>query len=263
MIVPVLPKANLLGVGVTVATPDEMVQELRRAIQERRPAGTVAAVNVHTFTEARRSPRYREALNDAVLGFVDGVPIRWLLRACGASPPPRIHGADLMARLLRELPRSRHLFFGSTPETLDQLAAALKRDFPGTEVAGFISPPFRKSAVPETEEMLARINASNADVLWVALGAPKQEVWALLNRSRIAIPVVACVGAAFEILAGRFSRAPQWMQTLGLEWFWRMAQDPARLWRRYFSTNGFFAACLLGCWFRGLTRPRRDIMGAP
>ena len=110
--------------------------------------------------------------------------------------------------------------------------------------------------------MLERLNGSGADVLWVALGAPKQELWARLNRERIRIPVVACVGAVFEIFAGRFSRAPLPLQTLGLEWAWRLAQDPGRLWRRYFATNGAFMTSLaveyLRRRFRGVppqTRP--------
>src|SRR5258708_6977306 len=90
-----------------------------------------------------------------------------------------------------------------------------------------------------------RAALNNAYIVWVAVGAPKQELWAELNRDRLKVPVVACVGAAFEIVAGRFSRAPRWMQGLGLEWSWRMAQDPARLWRRYFSTNGYFLAYLM------------------
>jgi len=248
MIVVVLPKADVLGVGVTAAEPREIVEEVRRAVRERDHARIVAAVNVHTYMEARRSPLYRNALNEASVAFVDGVPIRWLMRARGLRAPSRIHGEDLTRLLLGELPDARHLFFGSTPETLESLREALALRYPYLKVAGFISPPFRKTAGVESPEMLDRINGSGADVLWVALGAPKQELWAMLNRDRIRIPVVACVGAAFEILAGRFTRAPQGLQKFGLEWAWRMAQDPWRLWRRYFATNGAFAVQLMVSW---------------
>jgi N-acetylglucosaminyldiphosphoundecaprenol N-acetyl-beta-D-mannosaminyltransferase len=245
MIRSVLPKKSLHDVGVTLATPDEMVEELRRAIRERRSACSLAAVNVHTFIEAQRSPRYREALNDAAIGWIDGVPIRWIVRAGGAPPPPRIHGHDLTLLLLERLTGARHLFYGSSPETLLDLERRLRERFPALETAGFVSPPFRKEAVRESPEMLERLNATGADVLWVALGAPKQELWARLNRDALKIPVIVCVGAAFEILAGRFTRSPLWMQKLGLEWTWRLAQNPGRLWRRYFSTNGAFMALLL------------------
>jgi N-acetylglucosaminyldiphosphoundecaprenol N-acetyl-beta-D-mannosaminyltransferase len=239
-----LPKSDLLGIGVTLASPQAILEEAGAWIRAREAPRTVVAINVHTFTEARRSPRYREALNDASVAFVDGVPIRWLLRACRRPTPPRIHGADLSLLLLGSLGEARHLFFGSTPELLGSLKGALEVRFPGLRTAGFISPPFRKGAVRESPEMLDRINGSGADVLWVALGAPKQELWARLNRELLRPPVVVCVGAAFEILAGRYSRAPLWLQKRGLEWAWRLGQDPGRLWRRYFTTNGAFLCCL-------------------
>lgn len=244
MMVPMLPKANLLGVGITIATPEQLVSHVRDLVAGDRAAHTFAAVNVHTFTEARRSPRYREAINDASVAWVDGVPLRWMLRASGLEAPPRIHGHDLALLLLERLLEARHLFFGSTEETLELLRESLSRRFPALKVAGFISPPFCKQAQAETAEMLDRINGSGADILWVALGAPKQELWALLNRAALRIPVVLCVGAAFEILAGRFTRAPRVLQQLGLEWAWRLCQDPCRLWRRYFATNGSFLATL-------------------
>jgi len=246
-----LPKANLLGVGVTLGTPEDIARSVEESIRERRQAQILAAINVHTFTEAGRSPLYREALNAGAVSFLDGVPIRWLMRACGLQPPPRVHGADLTAVILERVPRARHLFFGSTPETLDGLKASLARRYPGLDIADFISPPFRKTAGVETPEMMQRLNASGADILWVALGAPKQELWAYLNRKELKIPVIACVGAVFEIFAGRFTRAPRWLQRLGLEWAWRLAQDPWRLWRRYFATNGRFAAELLRRWLTG------------
>jgi exopolysaccharide biosynthesis WecB/TagA/CpsF family protein len=244
MIGKVLPKANLLGIGVTLAQPEALVEEVRRFVRLREGSHVLAAINVHTFMEARRSPRYRQALNDASIAFVDGVPIRWLLRASDLAAPPRIHGADLMALLLDRCRDLGHLFYGSTPETLSLLESSLARRFPGLRPVGFISPPFRKFASRESPEVLAQLNQSGADILWVALGAPKQELWAHVNREALRIPVVACVGAAFEIHAGRFSRAPQILQHLGLEWAWRVAQDPWRLWRRYFATNGMFATHL-------------------
>jgi N-acetylglucosaminyldiphosphoundecaprenol N-acetyl-beta-D-mannosaminyltransferase len=246
-----LPKADLLGVGVTLATPEAIADRIGGVIREGRTAQAVAAVNVHTFIEASRSPRYRTALNHAAVSFVDGVPIRWLMRACGLEAPPRVHGADLTRLVLDRLPDARHLFFGSTPETLGLLEEELRRRYPNLRVAGFISPPFRKSVAAETGDMLRRLNTSGADILWVALGAPKQELWAYLNRELVTVPVIMCVGAVFEIYAGKFSRAPRWLQRLGLEWAWRLAQDPWRLWRRYFTTNGRFLVMLLMSWIRG------------
>lgn len=243
-----LPKTDLLGVGVTAATPDAIAKSVGEAIRDRSAAQVLVAVNVHTFIEAGHNPAYRDALNGADIAFVDGVPIRWLLRSRGLDAPPRIHGADLTTLLFERLPEARHLFYGSTQETLDLLQARLAERYPRLRATGFISPPFRKSAVVESAEMMDRINASGADILWIALGAPKQELWAALNRKALKIPVIACVGAVFEIFAGNFTRAPRWLQKLGLEWAWRLAQDPGRLWRRYFTTNGRFLVLLLTSW---------------
>jgi N-acetylglucosaminyldiphosphoundecaprenol N-acetyl-beta-D-mannosaminyltransferase len=255
MMTPMLPKLDLQGIGITAARPEAIVEEAARWIRERSESRTLAAVNVHTFMEARRSPSFRDALNDASIAWVDGVPIRWLLNALRVEAPPRIHGADLAALLMERLPEARHLFFGSTEDTLGRLSRALARRYPGLKTAGFISPPFRSVAGPESPEMVERINASGADILWVALGAPKQELWATLNRRQIRVPVIACVGAAFEIFSGRFGRAPRQLQRAGLEWAWRMAQDPLRLWRRYFAANGAFLTSLAGALVRNLFRP--------
>jgi N-acetylglucosaminyldiphosphoundecaprenol N-acetyl-beta-D-mannosaminyltransferase len=246
MIGRVIQKANLLGLGVTLASPSDLVDCVRGLVSARQSARSVCAINVHTFIEAQRDAHYRRALNGAAIAFVDGVPIRWLFRAKGVPPPTRIHGADLTLLLLTELKGARHLFFGSTPETLQGLRLALTRRFPSIQIADMISPPFRRVAVREDRPILDRINGASADVLWVGLGAPKQELWMDLNLDALRVPVCIGVGAAFDILAGRSRRAPLWLQRLGLEWAWRLSGDPARLWRRYFSTNGRFLATILG-----------------
>jgi N-acetylglucosaminyldiphosphoundecaprenol N-acetyl-beta-D-mannosaminyltransferase len=231
-----LPKIDLDGVRVTRAGLEEMVRATHRALQTPGRCRTVVAVNAHTFREARRSPPYRDALNNAFISWADGKPIAWAAQVRGTPIAERIHGHDLMVRFLRE--PFRHYFYGSTPQVLDAMRTAL----PGVQIAGMESPPFSRRVEPSD---VSRINDSGADIVWIALGAPKQELWAEFHRDRLKVPVAMCVGAAFEIIAGRFSRAPRWMQSLGLEWSWRMAQDPARLWRRYFSTNGYFLAYLL------------------
>jgi exopolysaccharide biosynthesis WecB/TagA/CpsF family protein len=231
-----LPKIDLGGVLVTNASLEEMVRTTHVAVRTPGPCRTFVAVNAHTFREARKSADYRAALNDAYVSWADGAPIAWAARVRGTPIPERVHGHDLMVRFLRE--PFRHFFYGSTPEVLEALKAAL----PGVRIAGMQSPPFSRRV--EASDV-SRINDSGADIVWIALGAPKQELWAQLHRDRLQVPVAMCVGAAFEIIAGRFSRAPRWLQKLGLEWSWRLAQDPGRLWRRYFSTNGYFLAYLL------------------
>jgi N-acetylglucosaminyldiphosphoundecaprenol N-acetyl-beta-D-mannosaminyltransferase len=228
-----LPKIDLFGVHVTRATPDEMVREARDAARSGKRGLVLAAVNAHTYTEARRNPEVRRAVNEAHIAWPDGVPVVWAAKLAGRPVGPRIHGHDLMLRFLAE--PFRHYFYGSTPEVLSEMGRRLDP----ARIAGMESPPFDRKV--RTSD-LARINDSGADILWVALGAPKQELWALHHREKIRVPIIACVGAAFEILAGRFTRAPQSIQRFGLEWAWRLSQDPARLWRRYFSTNAAFVS---------------------
>ncbi|HEY3226653.1 MAG TPA: WecB/TagA/CpsF family glycosyltransferase [Planctomycetota bacterium] len=228
-----LPKIDLFGVRVTRATPEEMIQAARDAVRSRKSGLVLAAVNAHTYTEARRNPEVRRAVNEAFIAWPDGVPVVWAAKLAGRPLGPRIHGHDLMLRFLAE--PFRHYFYGSTPAVLSDLGRRLDP----ARIAGMESPPFDRKVRPSD---LSRINDSGADILWVALGAPKQEVWALHHRDRIRVPLVACVGAAFEILAGRFTRAPKTLQRFGLEWAWRLSQDPARLWRRYVATNAAFAA---------------------
>lgn len=253
---PVPSKREVLGVGFTRATPADFVPIARALIARRQRASTICSVNVHTFTEALRDPDYGRAMRAATLTFVDGVPVRWILRASGdPNPPARIHGSDFMALLLKELPEARHYFFGSTPETLTLLEASLRSRFPSIRIAGMVSPPFRKRAQKEDDATLDAINRSGADILWVGLGAPKQEMWLHLNADRLTIPVCVAIGAAFDIQAGRYSRAPLGWQRLGLEWAWRLLQDPGRLWRRYFSTNGYFLSLLLKESSKRLFRP--------
>lgn len=231
-----LPKVDLFGVLVTRASPDEIVGAAHEAVRAGRGGGTLVAVNAHTYSEARRRPEFRRAINEAFVAWPDGVPVVWAAKLAGRPLGPRIHGHDLMLRFLSR-PFS-HYFYGSTPQVLSDLASHL----PGVRIAGMESPPFTRKVVPSD---ISRINASGADIVWVALGAPKQELWAHHHRDRIQAPLVACVGAAFELLAGRFTRAPRPLQRLGLEWAWRLAQDPARLWRRYVATNGAFAGHIL------------------
>ncbi|MBI4566104.1 MAG: WecB/TagA/CpsF family glycosyltransferase [Planctomycetes bacterium] len=234
---PDLPKIDLFGIRITRATGEEIVQASRDAVRTGRRAETLLAVNAHTYVEARRNTLMGRVLNEAFIAWPDGVAVAWAARLSGRPTGPRIHGHDLMLRFLRE-PFS-HYFYGSTPEVL----ADMRRRLDGVRIAGMQSPPLTKRA--ERCDVSA-INNSGADILWVALGAPKQELWAHLNRDRIRVPLIVCIGAAFELLAGRFSRAPRLLQRAGLEWAWRLSQDPARLWRRYVSTNGAFAAHVLG-----------------
>src|SRR5262245_18429390 len=195
--------------------------------------------NVHVLMTARRSAPVMEALRGAWLVFPDGAPIAWRMRRAGNDSARRVGGPDLMARVL-DLGRAdglRHGFYGSTPDVLDDLSESVARRFPGALVAAAIAPPFGDLDEREVGHHVARIRAAGVDVLWIGLGAPRQELWMACFAAQARPTVYLDVGAAYDFLAGRKARAPRWMQQAGLEWAHRLASEPRRLSRRYLVSN--------------------------
>lgn len=199
----------------------------------------------HSVVEANRDPRLRAALA-AGLVEPDGVPLVWVGRRSGL-PVERVCGPDFMPALIGQgvaLGR-RHYFYGGAAGVPDALAAAFRARFPGLEVAGLESPPFRPLTPQEDAATVARINAARPDYVWVGLGAPKQDLWVAEHRDRLDAAVLLAVGAAFDFHAGRRRRAPRWMQRTGTEWLFRLASEPRRLLGRYTRTNLAFVRLVL------------------
>jgi N-acetylglucosaminyldiphosphoundecaprenol N-acetyl-beta-D-mannosaminyltransferase len=185
--------------------------------------------------------RYRETLNAGELNVPDGKSVVWALRLKGARSE-RLAGGDAMQLLFRtgEQQGVRHYLFGGEPAVVTALRSRLELRYPRIELAGAESPPFRPLEPRELEEAAARISAVNTQLLWVGLGTPKQDLVAATLRDLGAAPVILCVGAAFDFLAGTKRRAPEWMQQMGLEWLHRLASEPGRLGRRYLVGNPRF-----------------------
>jgi N-acetylglucosaminyldiphosphoundecaprenol N-acetyl-beta-D-mannosaminyltransferase len=207
---------------------------------------TAAAVNL--VMSAREDAAAREALLGATLAVPDGQPLVWALRALGNPSATRVYGPDLMigfcARAAqRAIPM--YLYGGRTPEALALLERRLGERFPGLRIVGGYSPPFRELTAEEEAMVLAAIDASGAAVVWVGTGQPKQEKWMARMRPRLAAPLLVGVGAAFDFHAGLVPQAPPWMQRNGLEWIYRLAREPRRLWRRYARYNPRFLAGFL------------------
>ena len=201
----------------------------------------VCAVNVHSTMEAARDLGLRDALQHADLNVPDGVPIVWGMRLLGAPQQERVFGPTLMWEVCRRAAESDIpiALYGSTDETLAALQVTLAQAFPGLRIADAISPAFRPLTDEEDAVMVARLNASGARIVFVGLGAPKQEKWMAQHRGRVQA-VMLGVGAAFDYHAGNIRRAPVWMQHAGLEWLYRLIQEPRRLWRRYLFNNPAF-----------------------
>lgn len=189
--------------------------------------------NTHSIIEAADDPAFRDVLNRADLNTPDGVPVVWALRHQQAAAV-RVYGPDLTLHVLRGAAAARVpvAFYGSTPETLDGLAQRLPTLAPGLDVRAMISPPFRPLTESERQDHRDRLVASGARIVLVGLGCPRQERWCDAHRGELPLVMLA-VGAAFDFHAGRVRQAPGWVQAAGLEWAFRLAMEPRRLWRRY------------------------------
>jgi len=208
--------------------------------------GYVTAAAVNLVMSAREDPRTRAAVLAATLAVPDGQPLVWALRALGHARATRVYGPDLMARFCARAAQTgmpMYLYGGRTPEALELLERRLRERFPGLRIAGGYSPPFRPLSAAEEDEVIAAIDSSGAQVVWVGTGQPKQERWMLAMRGRLQAPLLVGVGAAFDFHAGLVSQAPGWMQRAGLEWAYRLSREPRRLWRRYARYNPLFVAC--------------------
>jgi N-acetylglucosaminyldiphosphoundecaprenol N-acetyl-beta-D-mannosaminyltransferase len=218
---------------------------------------TAAAVNL--VMSAHEDPATRSAVLGATLAVPDGQPLVWALKALGHSAATRVYGPDLMAHHCARAAGTStaiYLYGGRTPQALALLRARLQERFPGLEIAGAYSPPFRALAADEERQVIADIDGSGAHVVWVGIGQPKQELWMHRMRSRLQAPLLVGVGAAFDFHAGLVAQAPPWMGRNGLEWTYRLAREPRRLWRRYARYNPRFVAGFARQYAR--ERPRRS-----
>src|SRR4051794_2327038 len=238
-----IPRADVVGIDLAITDYERTMDWLDDVVRTRGRACVTAAA-VHLVMVAREDPATRAAI-DGALVVPDGVPLVWALRALGHADATRVYGPDLMARYCERSARtgtSVYLYGGRSDEALAQLTAALLARFPGLRIAGGWAPPFRELGDDELDEGAERITAAGADVVWVGIGQPKQEKWMAEMRDRLEAPILAGVGAAFDFHAGIVPQAPPWMQQRGLEWSYRLAREPRRLWRRYAKYNPRFVA---------------------
>jgi N-acetylglucosaminyldiphosphoundecaprenol N-acetyl-beta-D-mannosaminyltransferase len=238
-----IPKRDLLGVPIALIDYEGAMDAMDRMI-ETREHGYVCALAVHALMVARHDPEMRMALLGSSLNVPDGQPLRWALSALGHHLSDRVYGPELMERYCRRVgQRGRRVWLcgGQDDEALARLSQTLQERFPGIEIAGAAAPPHRPLTDAENAELAERINAGRADVVWVGLGAPRQEKWMAHMRPRLEAPVLVGVGAAFDFLPGLKRQAPAWMQRRGLEWLFRLSQEPLRLGPRYLRYNPAFA----------------------
>jgi len=237
-----IPRREILGIPMAL-TDYTGAMDVMDTMVERREPGWVCAAAVHSVMTAQDDPLMRKALTDAVITVPDGMPVVWGVNLLGERLPNRVYGPELMRRYCQRSVERGHrvwLYGGRDQGALVQLALNLRQQHRGLKIVGGYSPPFRALTEEEDEEICRQINEAKPDVLWVGIGVPKQEKWVVHVRERLEVPVLCAVGAAFDFHAGRVSQAPTWMQERGLEWTYRIAQEPRRLLPRYVYTNPRF-----------------------
>ena len=235
-----IPQFHIMGVAVAAIDMEWLLDFTKEHVRDL--SGDYLCVsNVHTTVTVYEDKCYRDIQNGGIMAIPDGGPLSALGRKRGFPHMQRTTGPSYMKAVLEMSARYgwRHYFYGSTEETIERLKEVLQTQYPGVEVAGMYSPPFRALNAKEDVQMTEQINQTSPDFVWVGLGAPKQEIWMAEHQGRIKGLMVG-VGAAFDYLAGNIKRAPEWMQKCNLEWLYRMLQDPKRRFKRYLVTNSKF-----------------------
>lgn len=242
-----LPSFRVLGVRVHAVQISDAVRVMERWVGERSRCHSVVLTGMHGMMVAQHDDAYRRGLNEADLVLADGWPVKALGELLGYPMRRRVYGPELM-RAFAETTASRglrHFFYGGEPGVAEELARELQSRCPGVRVAGTHAPPMAPLPKREDPAILEKINSAGADILWVGLGTPKQEQWMSWRRPYLRVPVIAGVGAAFNFHTGRLRQAPGWMQEHGLEWLFRLAMEPRRLWRRYLLQGSEFSVRVL------------------
>lgn len=245
---------NLLGVRVSAVNLAKATTRIEAAIAAG-VKGYICIRDAHGVVRCQSDSELRQIHNEAFMVTPDGMPLVWALKLAGHRRAGRVYGPDLMLALFERgcATGLRHFLYGTTPEILEKLTARLRAKFPEAEIVGTIAPPFRDLTPEEEADVAARIDASGADIVWVGLSTPKQERWMSRMRGRLAPSMLIGVGAAFDFHAGAKRQAPRVIQRSGLEWVFRLACEPRRLWWRYAVVVPSFTGLVLAQGF-GLRR---------
>jgi len=237
---------NVLGVGVS-AINMSIAMDLIEGWISRRESNYITVADVNSIMVGQTDPEFLRIHNKAGMVTPDGMPLVWLGRYHGNKNVERVYGPDLMLALCEESITKgyRHYFYGGNEGVPELLKTRLEERFPGIKVVGTYSPPFRFLTDEEDENIVKTINKAKPDIVWVGLGAPRQERWMAKHVDRLEAPILIGVGAAFDFNAGLKKQAPPWIQKSGFEWLFRLSREPRRLWRRYLRNNPLFVFLIL------------------
>jgi len=254
---------NLLGTTIHKMRMAEVIAACDESVRTRNPL-LIGVVNVAKLVKARHDDQLRRSLAEATFIVPDGAPVVWLSKLCGCGLPERVAGIDIMSELLA-LASCKHygvFFLGATRQVVEGVVEHVRRHYPGARIAGYRDGYFNRE---QEEDVAAEIRASRADILLVAVPTPKKENFLSQWRPSLDVPVCHGVGGSFDVVAGITKRAPLWMQRFGLEWLYRVWQEPGRMWNRYLVTNSVFVWLSIGEILRhrlGRVRPGAVPQGA-
>lgn len=237
---------SILGVPMKALSLDEVIAAIAYWVANGERT-FICTADVHALMASRADPALRQIYDAAAFVTPDGMPLVWYLRRHGFPQAKRVCGPDLMPAVIGAFEKQgfRHFFYGTSEQTLQVLKAALEQRFPLIRIVGTYSPPYRDLTPEEAAAVDRMLNDAAPDIIWVGLGAPKQDRWMADHRAALNAPVLIGVGAAFDMIAGTVRRAPGLLQRTGLEWTFRIAQEPRRLLKRYVVSNSKFALALI------------------
>ena len=256
-----LQKVDILGIQVTPISSNEVISQVDQWIQDKQKHYICLCPN-YSIMMSQRHPAFRQALNQATITTADGRSVVWACKLHGYFNAKQVRGTDL-TRLVCSMSAQKGLsnfFLGGTEELLEKLVRNLHQQYPQLQVAGTYAPPFRPLTQTEKKELVEVINISQPDIVWIGLGAPKQELWMAEHFQDLQASVLIGVGAAFDFLSGVKMEAPRWMQKVALEWLFRLASEPRRLWKRNVYHPIFMTQVMLQRFSRGA---ERDIIPSP
>jgi N-acetylglucosaminyldiphosphoundecaprenol N-acetyl-beta-D-mannosaminyltransferase len=233
---------NLLGTRVSVTNMSDAVARIADRLRSDWPGHYICVADVHCIMQSFRRPEVRAAYNSAEMCVPDGMPLTWVGRLRGHSEMDRVYGPDLMLRLLEVSAEEgfTNFFCGGAEGVAEELAQIMTERFPGLSIVGTYCPPFRELLESDRDELIHAVNSAQPDILWVGLGAPKQDLFMREYHGVLEAKMMIGVGAAFDFHTGRVPQAPRWMMRSGLEWLFRLVVEPRRLGPRYLRNNPLF-----------------------
>ncbi|HEB35561.1 MAG TPA: glycosyltransferase [Candidatus Aminicenantes bacterium] len=237
-----MKRIELFEIGIDNISMEETFNVIEQLIKKKKPS-LVVTPNVHHINILKNDDEFKKIYRQASMALPDSTPLIWASKLLGTPLKEKVAGSDLLPSFCKIAARKRYelFFLGSGPSIAKKAANILTKKYPGLKIVGTYSPPFGfENDEDENRKIVAMIKKCTPDVLFVGLGPPKQEKWIWRYKDEINVPVSIAVGASFDFVAGNVKRAPKWMQHIGFEWFFRLCQEPRRLWKRYLVGNIMF-----------------------